>query len=186
MLFSLGCALVDTLKSAQLPLLTMLTILRLRICIALLVAFPLLAVSCSSSTTPEEITAQFIRESEEAFEEGDIRGLKKLISPHYLDSQNRTAGDILAIAAAYIRSTKSIYLFTDLDLAVNAEDRIEARVLAAFGARPITDLSLLGQIQADIYWFDIVLAKENGDWKLVAARWRQAMVDDFFKDGNPN
>ena len=160
--------------------------LRLRFYVALLVTVPLLAVSCNSPTTPEQITTQFIRESEEAFEERDIRGLKKLISLQYLDSQNRTAGDVMAIAAAYIRSSKSIYLFTDLDTAVNAGNRIQARILAAFGARPISDPSLLGQIQADIYWFDIVLAKEDDGWKLAAAQWQQAMVDDFFKDGLPN
>lgn len=160
----------------------MLSAFHFRFSIALLLVFPILVVSCNSQTTPEEITRQFVRESEEAFEDTDILRLKKLISSQYRDSQNRTAGDVISIAAAYMRSSKSIYLFTDLDSAVYADDRIQARLLVAFGARPISDPSILGQIQADIYWFDIVLAEEKGDWKLVAAQWQQAMVDDFFKD----
>ncbi len=144
-----------------------------------------LLVSCNSPTTPVEVATQFIKESEEAFEERDILALKKLISPGYRDPLKRTAGDVISIAAAYIRSSKSIYLLTDLDSAVAEEERIRARVLAAFGARPISDPSILGQIQADIYWFVIVLAKEKDGWKLVEAEWQQAMVDDFFKDGNP-
>jgi hypothetical protein len=157
-----------------------------RISTAFLVALLFLVVSCGSQTTPEEITSQFIRESQEAFEDSDILRLKKLISSQYRDSQNRTAADVISIAAAYIRSSKSIYLFTDLDSAIYADDRIKARILAAFAARPISDPAILGQIQADIYWFNIVLAEEKGGWKLMAAQWQQAMVDDFFKGVNPN
>ena len=153
---------------------------------ALLCTLALLLVSCSSPTTPEEIAAQFIKESEEAFEERDILGLKKLISSDYRDPKQRTASDIVSIAAAYIRGSKSIYLYTDLDSAASEQERIQARVLAAFGARPISDPTILGQIQADIYWFDIVIAKENDGWKLVEVQWQQAMVDDFFKDGDKN
>ena len=47
----------------------------------LLCILSLLMMSCNSSTTPVEIATQFIKESEEAFEERDILGLKKLISP---------------------------------------------------------------------------------------------------------
>jgi hypothetical protein len=152
----------------------------------LLLSLLFLVVSCNSQTTPEEITAQFIKESEKAFEDRDILRLRKLVSSQYRDSQDRTAGEVISIAAAYIRSSKSIYLFTDLDSAVYAEDRIQARIIAAFGARPISDPSILGQIQADIYWFDIVLAQENGGWKMVEAQWQQAMVDDFFRDESKN
>ncbi|NNF46644.1 MAG: hypothetical protein HKP44_06035 [Desulfofustis sp.] len=173
-------------NSAQFIGTIILSALYLRPYVAFLFILPLLAVSCNSPTTPEEIATQFIRESEEAFEERDILGLKKLISPQYRDSQNRTAGDVVSIAAAYIRSSKSIYLFTDLDSAVNAEEHIQAKVLGAFTARPISDRSILGRIQADIYWFDITLAQENDGWKLVEAQWKQAVVDDFFRNGNPN
>ena len=153
---------------------------------ALVCALFLLMLSCTSPTTPEEIATNFIRESEEAFEERDILGLKKLISPDYRDPLKRNAGDVVSIAAAYIRSAKSIYLYTNLDSATTNDEHIQARVLAAFGARPISDPSILGQIQADIYWFDIVLAEENDGWKLVEAQWQQAMVDDFFKDDGQN
>ena len=33
---------------------------------------------------------------------------------------------------------------------------------------------------------DIVLADENGNWKLIEAQWTQAMVDDFFKSSATN
>ena len=154
--------------------------------VVLFISF-LLAASCSSpTTTPEEIAGQFIKDSEQAFEERDIFELKKLISSNYGDSQNRSADEIISIAAMYIRSSKSIYLLTDLHSAEYLEERIQARVLAAFAARPISEPAVLAQMQADIYWFDIELAEENGSWKLTDAQWRQAMVDDFYKIDRQN
>ena len=151
------------------------------LCIALA-----LIPSCSSPTAPEEIAWQFIEESEKAFEERDIFKLKKLISSNYGDSQNRSANEIVTIAAAYIRSSKSIYLLTDLHSAEFKEERIHARVLAAFAARPISEPSTLAQMRADIYWFDVELAEEKGSWKLTGAQWRQATVEDFSENDRQN
>ena len=152
----------------------------------LLLMTPFLAVSCRSPTTPEEIAGQFIEQSENAFEERDLFKLKKLISSNYGDSQNRSAGEVVTLAAAYIRSSKSIYLFTDLHTADFAGERIRARLLAAFAARPISEPALLARMQADIYWFDIELAEENGTWKLTDAQWRQAMLEDFSTGAGEN
>lgn len=149
---------------------------------SLLLTLSVLVVSCSSPSTPEQNVSEFIDRSEQAFEDRDIRSLKKLVSMNYRDEQNRAANDVIAIAAAYIRSSKSIYLFTDLESAVLEDNLINARVLAAFGSRPAKDRATLLQVDADIYWFDIVLADENGNWRLIKAQWKQAMVDDFFKD----
>ena len=142
--------------------------------------------SCSLPSTPEQHVSEFIESSEKAFEDRDIRSLRKLVSSRYKDEQNRTANDVLAIAAAYIGRSKSIYLFTDLESAVLEDDLIEARVLVAFGSRPAEDRATLLQLNADIYWFDIVLADENGSWKLIKGQWTQAMVDDFFKSSTTN
>lgn len=144
-----------------------------------LLSLSLYLLSCSSETTPQEIAAEFISHSKDAFEERDILSLRKLISPNYRDTHKRSANDVVAIAAAYIRSSKSIYLFSDLDTADYDGERIRARVLIAFAARPVTDRSALGSMQADIYWFDIVLVEEDGAWKLAEAQWQQALIEDF-------
>lgn len=158
--------------------------LHFKIVTSLLLATFLLAASCNTPTTPEEIAADFINQSEAVFEDRSILSLSKLVSPDYRDAQNRSAGDVVSIAAAYIRGSKSIYLFSDLDSAVFDGDRILARVLIAFAAQPIMDRTALVKLNADIYWFDIVLAAESGDWKLAGALWQQAMLDDFFgEDG---
>ena len=158
----------------------------IKFCTVLILTLAVLMSSCSSPSTPEQHASEFIERSELAFEDRDIRSLRKLVSSSYMDGQNRAANDVLAIAAAYIRGTKSIYLFTDLESAVSEDDLINARVLVAFGSRPVKDRAALMQLNADIYWFDIVLADENGNWKLIEAQWTQAMVDDFFKSSATN
>lgn len=160
--------------------------LHFKILTYLLLATSVLLTSCTTPTPPEEIAANFIKQSEEAFEDRNILLLRKLISSNYRDARNRNAGDVISIAAAYISRSKSIFLFSDLDSAVYDEKRIQARVLTAFGARPIIDRKALVQLNADIYWFDIVLADEDGNWKLVDARWQQAMIDDFLEVDSRN
>jgi len=75
--------------------------------------------------------------------------------------------------------SKSIHVLLRLHSASQVEDGIQAKVLVALAARPIDDPALLPRLNADIYWFDIVLKKSDGDWKLLSAVWHQAMVDDF-------
>ena len=153
----------------------------------MLLAITLLIASCDTHTIPEEIAADFIKQSQEAFEDRNILSLKKLVSPNYRDTRNRSAVDVISIAAAYIRGSKSIYLFSNLESAVfDDDDRIQARVLTAFAARPIMDRTVLLQLNADTYWFDIVLVEESGDWKLLDAGWKQAMIDDFLEKDNAN
>lgn len=140
--------------------------------------------SCAPSSAPEEIAEQFIDQAESAFENRSIKALRKLVSSEYQDERKRDANDIVSIAATYIMRSRSIYLFCDLESASRDEERIQATVLAAFASRPVTDRNLLLSLNTDIYFFDILLTEEGGDWKLAAAEWRQAMVEDVMGDGD--
>ena len=110
--------------------------------------------------------------------------LRKLVSSEYQDELKRDANDIVSIAATYIMRSRSIYLFCDLESASRDDEKIQATVLAAFASRPVTDRNLLLSLNTDIYLFDILLTEEGGDWKLAAAEWRQAMVEDIMGSGS--
>jgi hypothetical protein len=138
--------------------------------------------SCSTTSDPEQIASAFIEDAAAAFENRNARALRKLISSDYVDSQNRTAEQIASIGSLYIMRSRSIYLFTELDSAVQSGDRVLATVLGAFAARPVKNRGLLPQVNADLYWFEIALKEENGDWKIVSSSWRQAMLEDVFSD----
>lgn len=152
-------------------------------CFGLLLAAALVFSSgCSSETDPELISSIFLEKAEKAFEERSPRALRDLISKDYFDTQQRDGKEIGAIGTAYIMRSRAIHLFIDLESAAFSGDQVQATVLAAFAARPVSSRSLLPRINADLYWFEIMLTKESGDWKLLQSSWRQAMLEDVLND----
>ena len=139
-------------------------------------------ITCSSPSDPEQVASAFIQDAVAAFEDRNSRALRTLISSAYFDSQNRTGDQVASIGSVYIMRSKSIHLFTELDSAVRSGDQVMATVLGAFAARPVDRRSLLPPVDADLYWFEITLKEENGEWKLVSSSWRQAMLEDIFND----
>lgn len=139
--------------------------------------------SCKQQAAPDIIAQEFIDRVKTAVDERSIRGISELVSADYRDTHKRDRRDIAGLASAYLIRSKSLHLFTDLVSARPLSDAtLQCRILAAFASTPVDDKSLLPDIQADFYWFDIELIEENGDWKLVSAVWQQAMLDDFFSD----
>ena len=134
------------------------------------------------STTPEQIVDNFVTACEKSVEKGSGRELRNLIAEDYMDSAGRTKQDLGAIASGYLLRNKEIYCYRLIDsVIINEDDSISARVLTALAAQPITDVAILPQMNSDIYWFDITIAEQNNDWKLVNATWKQAMLEDFFQ-----
>ncbi len=154
---------------------------RLLLVPALLAAL-LLPAACSEEQGPEAIARSFIAACEEAARERQVRDLRALIAEDYTDPAGRTARDVLAVAAGYLMRNRSVHIYTRLQTAAELDGRIEATVLAALAGRPISDVSVLPSINADLYRFELELVEEKGDWRLASATWRTALVDDFFSD----
>ena len=146
---------------------------------ALLFLFLCLLPSCSNPDTPETVAADFIDRCESIFENRELRTLNKMISERYHDQQGRSKQDIKAIAAAYVFRNRNIHILTRVKSAVKNDGLINTTILAAIAATPISDSSLLPDLNADMYWFDVSLVEEKGEWLVLALSWRQAMLDDF-------
>lgn len=139
--------------------------------------------ACTAESTPEAIVSAFRDMVEEAVEEGNSRALRKLISEQYRDDRGRTKAELGSIAAGYLLRNRSVHVLSRVATVERPDERtIEATILAAFSSRPIKEPSRLPSLNADIYWFEITLEEEDGDWLLRSAGWRQAMVDDFLGD----
>ena len=139
-------------------------------------------ISCTPSTTPEQIVDGFITVCEKSIEKGSGRELRNLIAEDYMDSSGRTKQALGAIASGYLLRNKAIYCYRLIDsVIINEDDSISARVLTALAAQPITDVAILPQINSDIYWFDVTIAEQNDEWKLINASWKKAMLEDFFQ-----
>lgn len=138
-----------------------------------------ISISCSP-TPPKVIINDFLETVENAAENNHARILINLISENYQDTHARTRKDISAYIIGYLFRNKSIHIIYKIT-SVNqeTEDTISATLIAALAGKPIDNDELLVSLHADIYWFDITIHKESGDWKLIYSTWRQAMVEDF-------
>lgn len=141
----------------------------------------IMMAGCRTQQGPDEIANIFIAAGEEALLARNGRAVRSLISDEYTDDNSRTAQDIRAIATGYIGRNQSIHIYSRLHSVTKQGNYIQATVLSAFAALPIENVSFLPEVNADIYWFDILLTNEDGTWRLLTASWRTAMVDDFLK-----
>ncbi|MCB2214764.1 hypothetical protein [Desulfofustis glycolicus] len=156
--------------------------LRSRLLLLLAVLALLLPAACSEEQGPEAIARSFVAASKEAVQERRLRDLRDLIAEEYADPAGRTAQDVLAVAAGYLMRNRSVHIYTRLQAATEQDGRIQATVLVALAGRPISDVSMLPSINADLYRFELELVEQEGDWQLASATWRTALVDDFFAD----
>jgi len=141
----------------------------------------LMCTACGKEESPEEQIRMFVKAGEEAAEARDAGDLGKLISEQYQDQHQRTKRDIVAVAARYLFINKNIHLLTRIDqLSFPQPDRAECRIYVAMTGQNVSDLDSLLNMQADLYRFDVELAREEGDWKLVRAEWHRAGPEDFF------
>ncbi|MDX9897150.1 MAG: hypothetical protein RBS34_17005 [Desulfofustis sp.] len=145
----------------------------------LLAAVLLGLLSCSERPAPEAIARGFVDACAEAVQQRRPNALRDLIATDYRDAEGRTGQEVLGIAAGYLLRNRSVHLITRIQSAEQRDERIVATVLAALAGRPVDDVALLPSMDADIYWFDVELAKEDGDWRVLCAAWRPALVDDF-------
>ena len=139
--------------------------------------------SCSNEQSPENIVKSFAESVEEAAESGNGRKLRSLISENYHDEKQRTAHDISAIASSYLFRNRSIHILKKMtEIKPLPDHSISATILAAISATPVSDIYALPGVNADIYWFDVIIVEDGGSWKLVSSSWRQALVSDFLPD----
>jgi hypothetical protein len=141
---------------------------------------PLLLGGCGASETPESRVRRVIAGAERAVEERSLTAVRDLISEAYTDESGYDKRTVLALLNLRLRQHDAIHLLVQpRDLSFPAPDRAEAVVLVAMAGREIDSLAALTGVSADLYRFDIVLAEEDGEWRLLRAAWRRAGREDF-------
>ena len=139
--------------------------------------------SCSNDQTPGSIVKSYVDSIEEAAESRNARKVRSLIAKNYRDENKRTEKDISMVVSSYLLRNKSIHILKKIsEVEQRSANSISAVILAAISGTQISDVSSLTGMNADIYWFEIVIVDEDGTWKLASASWRQALVSDFLHD----
>lgn len=145
-------------------------------------AAALLAAGCGAEpASPEQQIAATLEAIERASRERDLEALRDFVSPSYRDRAGRTRQDVHGLIAFHTLRRQSVYLLTRIQhLELPAPDAAHLVVLAAMAGTPIGGVESLRDVRADVYRFELRLAREGGDtWRAVSADWRPGRLEDF-------
>jgi hypothetical protein len=142
----------------------------------------LLLVSCSpAEESPEAQVRALLKRGEATAEKKETGTLRQMISDKYSDSQGQDKRAIEAILRYYFLRNESIHLFIRIQsIAFPQLAQAQAVVLVAMAGQPIAGAQELERLRADLHRFEITLASENKEWKVIRAEWRRAEPGDFF------
>jgi hypothetical protein len=103
-----------------------------------------------------------------------------MISEKYSDSQGQDKKAVEAMLRYYFLRNQTIHLFTRIrQISFPQPDVAQADVMVAMAGQPISGAEDLERLRADLHRFEITLARENGEWKVIRAEWRRAEFADF-------
>lgn len=141
-----------------------------------------LLVSCSpAEDSPETQVRTLLKRGETAAEKKEAGVLRQMISEKYSDSQGQDKRAIEAILRYYFLRNESIHLLVRIQsIAFPQPAQAQAVVLVAMAGQPISGAQELERLRADLHRFEITLASENKEWKVIRAEWRRAEPGDFF------
>ncbi|MDH3638608.1 MAG: hypothetical protein OES09_09105 [Gammaproteobacteria bacterium] len=134
------------------------------------------------ASTPEQQVRETIRLGEEAAEGRNIGALAGLVADAYQDGNGYDRRALVRLAQVYLMGHQSIHLLTRTQsIELVSPDQAKAKVLVAMTGAPLESVDSLINVRADLFKFEIVLAKtDNEQWQAVSASWQRAGADDFF------
>lgn len=130
--------------------------------------------------SPEAQVRALLAQGEAAAEKKESVVLRKMISEKYSDSQGQDKKTVEGILRYYFLRNESIHLFTRVQqITISQSEIAQAIVMVAIASQPIVNAKELERLRADLHRFEITLARENGEWKVIRAEWRRAEFADF-------
>ncbi len=137
--------------------------------------------ACSSGQdSPEAQVRALLQRGEAAAEKKESAALRQMISEKYADSQGQDKKTVEAVLRYYFLRNESIYLLTRIrQISFPRPDVAQVDVMVAMAGHPIADAGQLDRLRADLHRFEITLAAENKEWKVIRAEWRRAELGDF-------
>lgn len=133
------------------------------------------AVACGPAPSPEEEVRDVVAAAEQAAEARDGLALRALVADDYKDGRGNGAEEIRRYVHGYLLAHQSVHLLVrieDIELPATGLARLRA-IVAMVGKE--ADAASAWDLAADVYEFDVTLAREGGDWRVVRADWRPAL-----------
>lgn len=129
---------------------------------------------CAGSDPETQIRA-VLAAAEEAAEARDGGFFADLIDASYRDARGNDREEIVRALRGYFLANQRVEVVSRVDeVVVEGEDAARATVHAGLvGQR--AGASLLDGLDAELYRFELELVSENGEWRIIGARWRPAL-----------
>jgi hypothetical protein len=128
---------------------------------------------CGPSGTPEDEIRALVDAAELAAEERDATDLRALVADDYRDPGGRSAGDIRSVLHGYLVAHQSIRLITRIDsIELEGTELARLRVTVGMLGRD-ADSESNWDLAGDVYRFDLRLAREDDEWRVIRAGWQK-------------
>ncbi len=146
-----------------------------------LVAVCLAACGREPETLPEAEIRAFVAGAEAAAEERNMSALRALIAKDYADAQGYDRKTIENMMRLHVLRNRSLHVLTRIDSIQFLEpERALVVVMAALAGQSVTRIDELVNLDADLFRFELELARNNGDWQVRHAGWKRAQLADFW------
>lgn len=133
--------------------------------------------ACGREPGPEDQVRAVVAEAAEAAEARDASALFELVAPDYRDGRGNGAEDIERYLRGYLVMHQSIHLLTRVDeIEMLAPDLVRLRATVGMLGRE-SRAAASWDLAGDVYEFDVTLAREDGQWRVIRADWRSELAD---------
>jgi len=135
-----------------------------------------LAAGCAASDPEAEIRA-LLAAAEQAAEARDAGFFADAVGAGYRDTRGNDREQLLRSIRGYFIANQRVEIVSRVDdVVLEGADAARAVVHAGMlGQR--TGAELVGGVAADLYRFELELVNDDGDWRIIGARWTRALGD---------
>jgi len=130
--------------------------------------------------SPEAEIRATLEATQQAVREHRVGALKDLLAPDYADAAGRDRAALEAILTYHFLHNARIHVLVRVrSVEVPEPDRGRVEALVATAGRPLPGLEALADVDADLLWMDLGLARRDGDWQVTRAAWERASLEDL-------
>lgn len=147
-----------------------------------LAALALFVTTCrGEDSSPEAAVRRTLAAIEAAARAKELSAMVEHVSEAYADERGNDRQAVRQIAAFHLLRNQSVHTLMRIRSVSFPEPGLaNAEALVAMAGTAIPDADVLATVRADLYRFDVTLREEEPEtWRVTAARWRPAALDDF-------
>lgn len=140
------------------------------------VALWLVLAACGGEQDgPENQVRALIDAMEQSVEAGSVRQAADFLHAQYTDPRHTSRRAAMRTLFGITQRHRDIHLFTvtkTIELTPQ-QDSATAVVFVAMTGVPVESMDALISLKADLYRFELGLAQEDGEWRILSSRWER-------------